>query len=185
MENSLKTNNMRPLGAVNIKKLQEKVMKIPELLWFAENQAKPNKFEALQSTQHIIFSFIHHWEDHTNYAHRPLWDMWKALIQPILDEVILPFNYDQPHFPRIMLAKMPPHTKIAPHIDAAKAAQFPHKIHVPLQTNPQTFFFHKHQKYHFEVGQAYEVNNNMEHWVVNEGDTDRIHLIFECYNGSH
>ena len=35
---------------------------------------------------------------------------------------------------------------------------------------------------HFPPGQAVEVDNLGPHWVRNEGDTDRIHLIFEYYD---
>ena len=35
---------------------------------------------------------------------------------------------------------------------------------------------------HFPVGQAVEVNNLAPHWVRNDGDSDRIHLIFEYYD---
>ena len=33
--------------------------------------------------------------------------------------------------------------------------------------------------YQFEVGQAYEINNQKTHSVMNKGDTDRINFIFD------
>ena len=38
--------------------------------------------------------------------------------------------------------------------------------------------------YHLQEGQAYEVNNLIGHGVENHGATDRIHLIFECFDPS-
>ena len=32
------------------------------------------------------------------------------------------------------------------------------------------------------MGEMYEVNNKSSHSVNNNGQQDRIHLIFECYN---
>ena len=80
-----------------------------------------------------------------------------------------------------MLAKLPAGCKIHRHRDAAPAAQFPHKIHIPLFTNDETFFCFDSEKKHLEVGKAYEVNNNIHHWAENNGQSDRIHLIFECF----
>ena len=34
----------------------------------------------------------------------------------------------------------------------------------------------------FPPGEAVEVNNLGPHWVRNDGDTDRVHLIFEYYD---
>lgn len=183
MINPLKTSDMRLLGNVEVAELRQKIDSIPDWLWNAENKAKPNKFDALTTTQHIVFKFVDTLDSHCDYHERPLWGLWKASIQPLLAAATATFQYSAPHYPRVMLAKMPANTKIQRHIDAAKAAVFPHKIHIPLQTNPTTYFCHDHQQYHFEVGKAYEVNNNIYHWAENNGDTDRIHLIFECFNG--
>jgi aspartyl/asparaginyl beta-hydroxylase (cupin superfamily) len=85
-------------------------------------------------------------------------------------------------FPRVMLARMPPGGVIHPHIDANPAAKWPHKIHVPLSTNPGVVSFFGGEEHNFPVGEAVEVNNLGPHWVRNDGDTDRVHLIFEYYD---
>ncbi len=33
--------------------------------------------------------------------------------------------------------------------------------------------------YHLEVGQAYEINNQLQHSVMNKGSEDRITFIFD------
>ena len=53
---------------------------------------------------------------------------------------------------------------------------------MPLLTNGQVTFFVNDVGYHFDEGEAVEVNNMGVHAVRNEGDTDRIHLIFEYYD---
>ena len=71
---------------------------------------------------------------------------------------------------------------IKPHRDANPAAKWPHKIHVPIQTNDQVAFLVGDTEYHFPEGEAVEVNNMGVHAVRNGGDSDRIHLIFEYYD---
>jgi len=55
---------------------------------------------------------------------------------------------------------------------------------VPLVTNPGVLFLTGETWTHLEVGQAYEVNNIVRHGVVNNGDEDRIHFIFEVFEGA-
>ena len=53
---------------------------------------------------------------------------------------------------------------------------------MPLQTNPHVVFEIDGIGYHLPEGEAVEVNNMAVHAVVNRGDSDRIHLIFEYYD---
>jgi len=55
---------------------------------------------------------------------------------------------------------------------------------VPLVTNPGTRFHVGDQTMNIPVGEIYEVNNKRNHAVENDGELDRIHLIFECYNAA-
>jgi len=82
----------------------------------------------------------------------------------------------------VMLARMAPGGVIHPHRDQNPAAKWPHKIHVPLQTNNEVTFFVDGTGYHFAEGEAVEVNNMGLHAVENRGTTDRIHLIFEYFD---
>ena len=56
------------------------------------------------------------------------------------------------------------------------------KIHVLVITNPKTTFNIGQPAKHLPVGDIVDVNNKRKHSVTNEGELDRIHLIFECYN---
>ena len=46
-------------------------------------------------------------------------------------------------------------------------------------TNPRVRFMIDGRPVQLEVGQAYEINNQKTHSVMNKGDTDRIHFIFD------
>ena len=61
--NPRKTSSIRRLGAVDIGRLRETVLRLPESVWEAENAAKPNRFGALDATQHIIFRFVSNFVD--------------------------------------------------------------------------------------------------------------------------
>jgi hypothetical protein len=56
--NPRKTTSIRKLGSIDIAALLAAVQAIPEAVWDAENADKPNKFEALDKTRHIVFRFV-------------------------------------------------------------------------------------------------------------------------------
>ncbi len=68
---------------------------------------------------------------------------------------------------------------IEEHYDAAPSFAVGHRIHVPLCTNADVTFTIDGDPYKLEVGKAYELNNLVDHGVVNEGVEDRYHLIFD------
>jgi len=180
--NPRKTQSIRRLGTIDVGRLHDAVLAIPEAQWDAENANKPNRFEALSSTRHIVFRFISDFVDWRYSYARPSWDEWEPLLEPVLAAATADYGYRRGAFPRVMLARMAPGGEIEPHRDTNPAAQWPHKIHVPLLTNPDVTFFVDDVAYHFAEGEAVEVNNMTTHAVTNRGTTDRIHLIFEYFD---
>ncbi|HEY7006003.1 MAG TPA: aspartyl/asparaginyl beta-hydroxylase domain-containing protein, partial [Sphingomicrobium sp.] len=146
------------------------------------NASKPNRFGALDATRHIIFRFVSNFRDWRDSYDRPLWGEWKPLLQPVLAAATAPYGYARGAFPRVMLARMAPGGIIHAHRDENPAAKWPHKVHVPLQTNADVTFYVDGVGYRFDEGEAVEVNNMGLHAVENRGSTDRIHLIFEYYD---
>lgn len=180
--NPRKTTSIRRLGNVDIAALKDAVMAIPESVWQAENADKPNRFEALDATAHIVFRFVSGLGDWRKSFSRPLWEEWESLIMPVLRAATADYGYTNGVFPRVMLARMPAGGVIQPHRDANPAAKWPHKIHVPIQTNDQVLFRLGNETHHIAEGEAAEVNNMGVHAVVNRGTESRIHLIFEYYD---
>lgn len=180
--NPRKTTSIRRLGRVDITELRRAVLDLPEAFWDAENARKPNRFDALDRTRHIVFRFVSNFVDWRDHYDGALWADWRALLEPILHTAVEPYGYAEGAFPRVMLARMPAGGVIHPHRDQNPAAKWPHKIHVPLLTNPQVAFYVDGIEYHFPEGEAVEVNNMGLHAVANRGSSDRIHLIFEYYD---
>lgn len=179
--NPNKTATVRELAPVDVRALTEAVLALPAAEWdkTADFEANYNKQGAIRSAAHIIFRFCDRREIPFRYYDMPAWPDWEPLLMPVLEAAVTPYAYRHGFYPRIMLAKLPGGTFIPPHVDGQPHVSVPHKIHVPLVTNPQTFFFVNDERFHLAEGVAYEVNNAARHSVVNGGDMDRIHLIFE------
>ena len=80
---------------------------------------------------------------------------------------------------RAMAAKLMAGGLILPHRDSHPSFAAGHRIHVPIVTNPRVRFMVDGRPVSLQVGEAYEINNQKVHSVMNKGDTDRIHFIFD------
>lgn len=180
--NPRKTLSFRHLGEVDIAPLKAAALAIPETLWDLENADKPNRFDALDSTRHIVFRFVSNFRDWRDSYDRPIWSEWSPLLAPVMAAATADYGYTRGVFPRIMLARLGAGQVIQPHRDANPAAKWPHKIHVPIITNDHAIFYVDGARRNLREGEAVEVNNMGVHSVENRGSTDRIHLIFEYYD---
>ncbi|NCS23037.1 MAG: aspartyl/asparaginyl beta-hydroxylase domain-containing protein [Microcystis aeruginosa BS13-02] len=176
-----KTKTIRELGPVDISSIREYILDLPREIWEFHDNDKPNKFEKLGRTEHIVFKFIRDYDNHLDNFFYPIWDEWKNRLEPILETATKPYGYKEGDFSRIMLAKLPAGAKISLHIDPFKSSNYTHKIHIPIITNPGVEFWLERKRIHFLEGYAYEVNNKALHGGINRGETDRINLIIEYY----
>lgn len=181
--NPNKTALCRELGEVDINALSKRLAQLNDNDWDTpedfetNNNKKPNR--ALNSTKHIILRFSDKQSTPYRYFNCSRWNDFAPILLPILNASTLPYNYKKGVYTRVMLANLPPKSFITPHTDGAKPVTIAHKIHIPLQTNDQAFFYIDGRKFSLKQGHAYEVNNSAKHSVANSGTTDRIHLIFE------
>ena len=80
---------------------------------------------------------------------------------------------------RAMAAKLKAGGIISPHRDSHPSFRNAHRIHIPITTNTGVRFMINGRPHRFEVGKAYEINNQMNHSVINAGKQDRITFIFD------
>ena len=147
-----------------------------------ENAHKPNKFGDFgRTTQHIIFKFPENLGDHRRSYYLPIWDRYKEAVEPIIEAVIPWYGYERGDTCRIMLAKLKAGKEISLHVDGHPSSDKPHKIHVPLVTSSDVFFWAEEESIHLARGNAWEVNNKVMHGGINGGAEDRVHLIFDYY----
>ncbi len=90
--NPRKTTSVRRLGRLDIARLREAVLAIPEAMWDAENADKPNRFEALDRTRHIVFRFVSNFQDWRQSYDRPLWHEWRELLTCFSGSVGMPMR---------------------------------------------------------------------------------------------
>lgn len=172
------------LGAIDPQPLDELLDRLSEQFWSIENDRKENAFDVFHSTEHIIFRFLADAADPRTHYDNPSWPIVAPIVEPVLRAVVESYGFGDPVICKAMFARLAAHATIDRHRDAARGNELCHKIHIPVRTNPGAWFRSGNETRHLERGRAYEVNNVQLHSAGNDGDSARIHFIFEVYDGS-
>jgi len=80
-----------------------------------------------------------------------------------------------------LLINLPKNKRILPHIDSGAEHFFTTKrIHIPIVTNDKCNFRVDSEIIQMKQGEIWEIDNAYKvHGVINNGDTDRIHLLID------
>lgn len=177
-----KPASLRELGSVDTSELTTLVARTSETVWALENARKENQYEVLRDTRHIVFRFIEGNRDHRRFYSNPIWFIWQRVLMPVMEQAVRPYQFRQPVFPKVMLARLAAGGVVTRHTDGLGSNLHTHKIHVPIQTNDRAWIEVGDQRFHLSSGHAYELNNLAPHGAENAGTTDRIHLILEVFD---
>ncbi|RHX97329.1 hypothetical protein DYB25_003285 [Aphanomyces astaci] len=168
---------------VDVSKLQEALLALPEERWSEAYQTKHNvslrrPFHDKVGVNKIISIFSDNHLEHVYLL--PEWTHWQPLVLPIFEHLDIPLD----RVVRCLFARMPPNTLIPPHHDNGPWVARTHRIHVPLVTFPEVEFKSGRdeatmQRYAFNVGTVVELNNAAKHSVFNGASGWRIHMIFD------
>ena len=164
--------------------LRVHVGRLSEKVWRQEDAAKENDYFCFTHTRHVVFRFIPGNRTPLRYYSQPIWRVWQRWLLPVMAQAAAPYGYAEPVFPKAMLARLAAGHGIDPHVDGEGSHPLTHRIHVPLQTNPRATLTVNGTDFHLEYGHAFEVNNLVSHGVFNGGEEDRIHFIFEVFEGA-
>ena len=170
---------LRELGAIDTTALRESILGLEDVAWH-EDESRQESFYVHNLTRSIILVSV----DDKKWPVRdvrqgPGWERLADVAVPVMQEII------RKHYPmggeviRAMAAKLLAGGKIKSHSDVHQSFHCGHRIHVPITTNPRVWFSIDGRQYQFKVGQAYEINNQKQHSVMNKGTEDRITFIFD------
>ena len=170
---------LRELGPVDNSPLVELVLSQEKDAW-REELHRQESYDVHKQTESIVMVFteLDDWPNIT-IKKEPGWDRLASAALPVMHGIIGQFYPTGGTIIRAMAAKLLAGGKITSHRDAHPSFRMGHRIHVPITTNPRVRFMIDGRPYRFEVGQAYEINNQKTHGVMNKGTEDRITFIFD------
>lgn len=170
---------LRELGDVDIGPLGEAILALDDRTW-CENQSRQEEFEVHRETQSVVLIFVNldSWPE-IEITKEPGWDHLADAAVPVMHDIIERFYPKGGTIIRAMAAKLRAGGKIAPHTDTHPSFHMGHRIHVPITTSKRVRFMIDGRPHRFEVGKAYEINNQKNHSVANKSQDDRITFIFD------
>ena len=170
---------IRNFGKIDMEPLAEAILAQDEVAW-NENQQRQNDYEVHEQTRSIVLLFanVDQWPG-IDVTKQPGWDRLSAVAIPVMHSIIGSFYPPGGTIIRAMAAKLLAGGRILPHRDSHPSFGAGHRIHVPIVTNPRVRFMIDGRPYQLQVGEAYEINNQKVHSVMNKGAEDRINFIFD------
>ena len=169
---------LKELGPVDIDSLQNAILGLSDEDWLS-NEQRQNDFEVHKQTQSVILVFCDGPMNDLVVSKESGWDLLAQTAIPVMHELINRAYPPGGTIIRAMAAKLLSSGRINPHFDSHATFRRSHRIHVPITTNPRVRFMIDGRPYRMEVGEAYEINNQKTHSVINSGSEDRITFIFD------
>jgi hypothetical protein len=170
---------LKELGPVDNSALTDAILAQDEAAW-REEEIRQEIFDVHRQTESIVLVFVDldDWPRVT-IKKEPGWDRLAEAAIPVMHDIIGRFYPPGGTIIRAMAAKLLAGGKINSHTDSHPSFHIGHRIHVPITTNPRVRFMIDGRPYRFELGKAYEINNQKMHGVMNKGTEDRITFIFD------
>ena len=170
---------LRDLGEVDSTALRETILALDDAVWL-ENSFRQKAYDVHTQTQSLVMLFTdgEGWPN-IEVSKESGWDILVADAMPLMRSILEEFYPPGGSIIRAMAAKLVSGGIIKTHRDHHPSFHAGHRIHVPITTNSRVRFMIDGQPYKFEVGKAYEINNQKTHSVMNKGKQDRITFIFD------
>jgi hypothetical protein len=170
---------LKDLGPIDSTDLKEAILALDDGIWTA-NTYRQNKYDVHNLTQSVVLIFT----DGSGWPNIEVgkeagWDLLSDVALPVMHDILKKFYPPGGTIIRAMAAKLIPGGVIKPHRDAHPSFHAGHRIHIPIITNSRVRFMIDGRPYKFEVGNAYEINNQKQHSVMNKGKESRINFIFD------
>lgn len=176
---------LKDLGTIDIDELRAAILGLDDESW-QENRQRQLEYEVHKSTESVVLVFTDGsgWPE-IEVNRESGWDRLAEQAVPLMHRIIAE------HYPpggtiiRAMAAKLLAGKVIRPHSDNHPSFHHGHRIHVPITTNSRVRFMIDGRPYRMAVGNAYEINNQKNHSVMNKGSEDRITFIFDYVPPDH
>ena len=170
---------LRELGAIDVTALRDTIFSQEDAAWH-EDESRQKSYYMHDQTRSLILLSL----DDTKWPDRPVskgpgWDRIADVAVPVMEDIITKHYSTGGDVIRAVVASLKAGANIKAHTDGHPSFHCAHRIHVPITTNPKVWFTIDGRPYQFEFGQAYEINNQKQHSVVNKGDEARVTFIFD------
>ncbi len=130
---------------------------------------------SVHETEEALKNHLANFDQHENYD-QPVFNM-------LPEARVLVFNLmaavNGERLGRVMINKLNPGGVIFPHADTPVHAEYWDRFHIVLQSSPGANFRTGDEWVHMNTGDIWWFDNRIEHEVINNSDSERIHMIVD------
>ena len=166
------------LGQVDVEALGTRILSLEPEAW-QEQVLRQQIYEVHRDTESVVMLFCDEKWPAGDIYREAGWDRLSDVAMPLINHIIEKYYAPGGTLLRAMAAKLKSQGRINPHRDSLRSFHMGHRIHIPITTNSAVRYVIDGRPYQFEVGSAYELNNQKKHSVMNMGREDRITFIFD------
>jgi len=136
-----------------------------------------NSYYGLTDSRSILLKYNLNYPEGMLPKNNTKQDVFTASLLPIISHVqkLLGAAYCS----RSMIACVPPGKEVKRHIDPGWTFTIQRRYCWVMKTNPQALVYVSGAEKHFAEGEIWEFNNKEMHGAINNGQEDRLHLIFD------
>jgi hypothetical protein len=166
-------------GKYNVDAIAEKLKQFGDE-WFLDTTRQKEYAVHTLTNSYFIYEHSNKWTYGLPYnvEYRCADDKLFALVEPIIKDLEKIHNGK---VAKCLFIKLPIGKVVYEHSDVGDYFNAVRRHHIAIQTNPDTFFRIDGEKKNMLVGDCWEINNMKLHFVENNGDTDRIHLLIDIF----
>jgi len=137
-----------------------------------------------QRETNIIAGLIDMFEDIEGICDNKVMDKYDIFIDEIVDNIKSFYGYKNINIKSFCIIRLKAGSRIYPHRDDDAISMKSYydicrRIHIPVITNNKVIFNINGERKNLKYGEITEIDNLSEHSVVNNGDTDRIHILID------
>ena len=148
-----------------------------EWLLDTSRQNRPNTPHTQTNTYYIYTSSIH-WKHKEKFVTNQISQDEKLLqlVEPIVTDLERIHNGVRGN---VLLIKLKAKEDVAMHEDTGDYLMMSRRNHVPIITTGDVVFGVGSERISMKTGECWEINNYRFHWVDNNSEIDRVHLLID------
>lgn len=146
--------------------------------WLLDTSRQDNHYVHKDTTSYFVYSTNLQWKSGQDF------NVQTKSNDPKLLELIEPIIKDLERIHdgvrgNVLLIKLKAKENIAVHHDSGDYLMLSRRNHIPIVTSDDVFFGVGEEKVNMQAGECWEINNSRLHYVDNNSDIDRVHLLID------
>ena len=171
--------NFKYFGQIDPQPMIDAISKIDDVDWGADT-FRQETYKGIHSATQAIQLIYDKDFRHFNGTKHKYWDElnMEELLKPVLE--LCEKQYGAGYIARAVFVKLFANRKVERHIDVGGSYSLSHRIHICLIGDDENVIYNvRDENKKFKIGEVWELNDLVEHEVINQSQTDRINLIMD------